>query len=105
MHLRVCLCTCTCLKGTVLMISLFLLSSSFPHLSPLSFHPVSPPLVQGNLVDLHGNVIRYVDYNPDQQDPVYTGPLQLLGPGFAPFKPYVRPAYFYARVRHLSTIL
>lgn len=54
--------------------------------------------MQGNLVDLHGKVLRYVDYNPDQQDPVYTGPLQVLGPGFAPFKPYVRPKHFYTRV-------
>ena len=54
--------------------------------------------LQGNLVDLHGKVLRYVDFNPDQQDPVYTGPLQVLGPGFAPFKPYVRPNRFYIRV-------
>lgn len=65
----------------------------------LSPPPLSPsPFPQGNLVDLHGKVIRYVDYNPEQQDPVYTGPLQVLGPGFAPFKPYVRPPYFYTRV-------
>ena len=59
--------------------------------------------LKGNLVDLHGKVLRYVDYNPDQQDPVYTGPLQVLGPGFAPFKPYVRPKHFYTRVSPLQS--
>ena len=60
--------------------------------------------VQGNLIDLHGKVIRYVEFNPDQVDPVYTGPLQVLGPGFAPFKPYVRLNHFYLRVNLLLVL-
>ena len=68
------------------------------------FFPLSL-FLQGNRVDLHGKVLRYVDYDPDQQDPVYTGPLQVLGPGFAPFKPYVRPKHFYTRVSPLQLTL
>jgi hypothetical protein len=35
----------------------------------------------------------------DRDGPVYDGPVQILGPGFAPFKPYLRPRFFYLRVR------
>ena len=63
------------------------------------------------MVDIHENVIRHIpaDPNPDHSDtpeqngadhdgPVYDGPVQVLGPGFAPFKPYLRPPFFYLRV-------
>ena len=84
-----CACTCACIYVY------FGISFSLSLSLSLSLSPS-----QGNLVDLHGKHIRSVDYDPDQQDPVYTGPLQVLGPGFAPFKPYVRPSYFYTRVSH-----
>ena len=51
-------------------------------------------------MDLNENLLREIPYNPDvaNQEPPYTGPLQVLGPGFAPFKPYLRPYYFFPRV-------
>ena len=51
------------------------------------------------MVDLHENMIREVPYDPNHEGPVYTGPLEVLGPGFAPFKPYLRPPFFHLRVR------
>ena len=54
-------------------------------------------------MDIHGNVIQEVPYDPAKKDPIYTGPQQVLGPGFAPFKPYLRPPYFYLRVRAYYT--
>ena len=50
-------------------------------------------------MDVHGNVIREVPFDASHEGAVYTGRLQVLGPGFAPFKPYLRPKYFYIRVR------
>lgn len=55
-------------------------------------------VTQGVVVDLHGDVLQEVPPDAEQEGPVYTGPLQVLGPGFAPFKPYLRPSYFYLRV-------
>lgn len=56
--------------------------------------------LQGVLVDVHGSIIREVPYNPTHEGPLYTGRLQVIGPGFAPFKPYLRPSNFYFRVSH-----
>lgn len=51
------------------------------------------------MVDLHGNVIASIPASPiEEEGPVHTGPLQVLGPGFPPYKPYLRPPYFYLRV-------
>ena len=62
---------------------------------------------QGKVVDFSENVIREIPYDPNDTNdtntgPVYTGPLQVHAPGFAPFKPYLRPTYFYIRVSVLS---
>ena len=62
------------------------------------------------MVDVHENIVRHVprDANRDQaeladaNEPVYDGPVQVLGPGFAPFKPYLRPTFFYFRVSPLT---
>lgn len=59
---------------------------------------MSPTPTQGNLVDLHENILREVPYDPNHEGPIYTGPLEVLGPGFAPFKPYLRPPFFHFRV-------
>ena len=42
---------------------------------------------------------------PAPNGPVYDGPAQVLGPGFAPFKPYLRPHFFHLRVsiNHIYT--
>lgn len=76
----------------------------------------------GDVVDVHENVIRHIPRGgddqppdpvaereddqqghneapaPDPEGPVYDGPAQVLGPGFAPFKPYLRPHFFYLRM-------
>lgn len=49
-------------------------------------------------MDMHGKVIQALPYDPNWEGPVYTGPNQVLGPGFPPFKPYLRPRYFGLRV-------
>lgn len=49
-------------------------------------------------MDMHGKVIQALPYDPNWEGPVYTGPTQVLGPGFPPFKPYLRPQYFVLRV-------
>ena len=48
---------------------------------------------------MHGTIIQIVPYDPTLVGPVYTGATQSMGPGFAPFKPYLRPSYFFIRVR------
>lgn len=53
--------------------------------------------MQGILVDVHGSIIREVPFDSNE-DSLYTGHLQVIGPGFAPFKPYLRPRHFYFRV-------
>lgn len=53
---------------------------------------------KGDVVDVHGSVLREVPFGADGDGPVFTGRLQVIGPGFAPFKPYLRPHYFYFRV-------
>ncbi len=50
------------------------------------------------MVDIHGNPIRHIEYDPTWEGPVYIGDNQTLGPGYAPFKPYLRPKYFQIRV-------
>ena len=56
-------------------------------------------------MDIHENVLRHIPVGGDdggpgavQDGPVYAGPVQVLGPGFAPFKPYLRPRFFFIRV-------
>ena len=51
------------------------------------------------VVDMHGKIIQAVPYDPQFSGPAYTGATQTLGPGFAPFKPYLRPSYFFLRVK------
>lgn len=53
-------------------------------------------------MDMHGKVIQGLPYDPNWEGPVYTGPNQVLGPGFPPFKPYLRPQYFGLRVSLIS---
>ena len=53
------------------------------------------------MVDVHGSVLREVLPGAHVDGPVFTGRLQVVGPGFAPFKPYLRPHYFYLRVSSL----
>ena len=48
-------------------------------------------------MDVHGAAIAHVPDDPEYNAPLYTR-LQVIGPGFAPFKPYLRPKYFYFRV-------
>ena len=62
-------------------------------------HPPPPLSSQGKIVDVHETIIREVPPGPTPEGPVYDGPAQVLGPGFAPFKPYLRPYYFHLRVR------
>jgi E3 ubiquitin-protein ligase MARCH6 len=60
----------------------------------------------GDVVDIHENVVRHIppvaadgdQDNANRDGPVYDGPVQVLGPGFAPFKPYLRPRFFYIRM-------
>ena len=54
------------------------------------------------MVDVHGTIIREVPFEPNHEGPIYTGRLQVLGAGFAPFKPYLRPRYFYFRVSYFQ---
>ena len=54
-------------------------------------------------MDIQENVLRHVPQDPGHDGPapdgpVHDGPVQILGPGFAPFKPYLRPRFFYIRV-------
>lgn len=51
--------------------------------------------MQGNLIDIHGNIIQYI---PLHSHYVGSRRLEVLGPGYAPFKQYLRPKYFYFRV-------
>ena len=53
---------------------------------------------QGSVVDINEVVIRHIPYDIQFQGPVYDGPVQVIGPGYAPFKPYLRPRLFYLRV-------
>ena len=55
-------------------------------------------LVQGHVVSMRGTVIRELQYDPTYDKPAYEGEAQLPGPGFASFKPYLRPYYFRIRV-------
>ena len=55
-------------------------------------------ICKGTIVDVHGKVIQVLDYDSNWESPAYTGPNQVIGPGFAPFKPYLRPGWFYLRV-------
>ena len=50
------------------------------------------------MVSMRGTVIRELDYDPTYDKPAYEGEAQLPGPGFASFKPYLRPYYFKFRV-------
>ena len=45
------------------------------------------------MVDVHGDAIP-----DDPNNSLMEIRLQVVGPGFAPFKPYLRPKYFYFRV-------
>ena len=55
------------------------------------------------MIDLHGKVITAIPSGPvEDENPVHTGPLQVLGPGFPPFKPYLRPPYFFLRVSRVN---
>lgn len=47
-------------------------------------------------MDVHGSIIREVPLNSDEHN--NNDRLQVIGPGFAPFKPYLRPRHFYFRV-------
>ena len=60
--------------------------------------------VQGVIVDTHGQIIGNLNYDPNWEGPVYNGENQILGPGFAPFKPYLRPKYFISRVSDVSVV-
>jgi E3 ubiquitin-protein ligase MARCH6 len=52
------------------------------------------PQAGGRVVDMHGTVLYELPDGTPQPGPVYGGNPQVLGPGFAPFKPYLRPRYF-----------
>lgn len=56
------------------------------------------------MVDVHGSIIREVPYDADNDGSIFTGRLQVIGPGFAPFKPYLRPKYFYFRVSYFICV-
>ncbi|KAL5467202.1 hypothetical protein EMCRGX_G031401 [Ephydatia muelleri] len=56
------------------------------------------PQSGGTVVDINEAVIRHIPYDPQFPGPVYDGPLQVTGPGYAPFKPYLRPRLFYLRI-------
>ncbi|XP_019864267.1 PREDICTED: E3 ubiquitin-protein ligase MARCH6-like isoform X1 [Amphimedon queenslandica] len=62
------------------------------------------PQTGGVVVDMHGNVIMTLPYDPNWEGPVHPGPAEVLGPGFAPFKPYLRTKYFFLRVTILLFI-
>jgi E3 ubiquitin-protein ligase MARCH6 len=47
---------------------------------------------------MHGNIIHYLEYDSDWEGPAYVGANEVIGPGFAPFKPYLRPSYFFLRI-------
>lgn len=90
---------CVPLKGTCTCI---LYTHSLPPCLSLSLS------IQGDVVDIQENVVRHVPVDPSQDGPapdgpVYDGPVQILGPGFAPFKPYLRPRFFYIRVSGYSS--
>ena len=57
------------------------------------------------MVDVHGSILRTVPSDADVKGPVYSGRLQVIGPGFAPFKPYLRPRYFYLRVSSRTGVM
>ena len=53
---------------------------------------------QGTVVDMRGQAMHELPEGDPQPGPVYNGEPQVLGPGFAPFKPYLRPKFFYVKV-------
>lgn len=54
---------------------------------------------------MHGKIVQSIPYDPDFTGPAYTGPTQTIGAGFAPFKPYLRPPYFFLRVRIVCVLV
>ena len=50
------------------------------------------------MVSMRGTVIRELLPDLSYDKPAYEGEPQLPGPGFASFKPYLRPYYFRLRV-------
>lgn len=54
--------------------------------------------LQGYVVSMRGTVIRELFHDPNYDKPAYEGEAQVPGPGFASFKPYLRPYYFKLRV-------
>lgn len=53
---------------------------------------------------MHGTIIQIVPYDPSHAGPVYTGATQSMGPGFAPFKPYLRTKNFFVRVSSVECL-
>jgi len=52
-------------------------------------------------VNVYGEVVRVIPLDQIQNDPVHDE-LQQLGAGFPPFKPYLRPCYFFFRVSDIA---
>lgn len=59
---------------------------------------VSVCVLQGTVVDMRGQAMQDLPEGNPQPGPVYNGEPQVLGPGFAPFKPYLRPKFFHLKV-------
>ena len=55
-------------------------------------------VLQGTVVDMRGQAMQDLPEGNPQPGPVYNGEPQVLGPGFAPFKPYLRPKFFHLKV-------
>ena len=55
-------------------------------------------ILQGTVVDMRGQAMLDLPEGNPQPGPVYNGEPQVLGPGFAPFKPYLRPKFFHLKV-------
>lgn len=56
------------------------------------------PQTGGHVVSMRGTIIRELEYDPTCDKPAYEGEAQIPGPGFASFKPYLRPYYFKFRM-------
>jgi E3 ubiquitin-protein ligase MARCH6 len=68
----------------------------------LQSYLLDKPQTGGDVIDIHENVLLHIPAEPNPDNPAPNGPvydgIQVLGPGFAPFKPYLRPRFFYVRV-------
>ena len=52
-------------------------------------------------MNVYGEIVRVIPLEQIQNGPVHDE-LQQLGAGFPPFKPYLRPFYFFFRVSDIN---